>query len=71
MPLHFHNPNCAYNHLYNSHNLKICSSTLVNFYLPISPLLVGKIFSTNTPFLYTSAILYLLIFAYNHPNSLH
>ena len=64
--LHFHNPTCAYN------NFKIFtknrSSTSVNFYLPIPPLLVNKIILTisiNTTFLYTSAIFHLIIFAYN------
>ena len=53
---------------------KNCSSTLVTFHLPVPPLLVYKIIftiPTNTPFLYTSAILHHLIFAYNHPNNLH
>ena len=43
--------------------LKICSSTSVNFYLHIPPLIVHKIIltiSTNTPFLYTSAIFHTL-----------
>ena len=52
--------------------LKIRSSTPVNFYLHIPPLLVHKIILTIiTPFPYTSAIFYLPIFAYNHPNNLH
>ena len=49
-------------------------STLVNFHLPIPPLLVYKIIlkiPTNAPLIYTSAILHLLIFAYNHPNNVH
>ena len=48
---------------------KIRSFTSVNFYLPIPPLLVHKIILTTpntTPFLYTSAIFHLPIFAYNH-----
>ena len=53
---------------------KIRFSTSVNFSLPIPPLLVHKIIltiPTNTPFLYTSVILHLLISAYNLPNNLH
>ena len=53
---------------------RIRSSISVNFCLPIPSLLVDKIILTvpsNTPFLYTSAILHLSIFAYNHPNNLH
>ena len=49
-------------------------SSSVNIYLPIPPLLVHKIIltiRTNTPFLYTSAIFHLRIFAYNHPNNLN
>ena len=63
--LHFHNPNCAL-----QSPLRVGSSTLVNFHLPISPLLVHKI-PTKSPFLCTSVILHLLIFAYNHTNNLH
>ena len=50
------------------------SSTSVNFHLPIPPLLVHKFIFTipiNTPSLYTSAILRLLLFAYKHPINLH
>ena len=50
------------------------SSTSVNFHHPIPPLLVHKIIltiSTNIPFLYTSAIFHLSLFAYTHPNNLH
>ena len=53
---------------------KTSSSTSVNFHIPILPLIVHKIIftiPTNTPFLFTSAISHLLIFAYNHPNKLH
>ena len=53
---------------------KTSSSTSVNFLIPIPPLLVRKItftIPTNTPFLHTSAISHLLLFAYNHPNNLH
>ena len=51
--------------------LKIRSSASGNFHLPILLLLVHKIIPTipnNSPFLYTSAIFYLLIFAYNQPS---
>ena len=51
--------------------LKIHSSASGNFHLPILLLLVHKIIPTipnNSPFLYTSAIFYLLIFAYNQPS---
>ena len=54
--------------------LKIRFSTSVNFYFPIPPLLVHKIIltsPTNTPFLYTSVILHLLIFSYKLLNDLH
>ena len=54
--------------------LKIRFSTSVNFYFPIPPLLVHKIIltsPTNTPFLYTSVILHLLIFPYKLLNDLH
>ena len=50
----------------------ICSSTSVNFHL--ATLLVHKIIliiPTNTPFLYTSAVLHLLISACKHPSNLH
>ena len=53
---------------------KIRSSTLVNFHLPIKPLIVHKIIftiPTNNTFLYTSAISHLPFFVYNHPNNLH
>ena len=53
---------------------KIRFSTSVNFHLPVPPLLVHKIILTipsNTPFLYASVILHLLIFAYNLPSNLH
>ena len=53
---------------------KIFSSTLVNFHLPIPPLLFNKIIlttSTNTPFIYATAIFHLPIFGYNHPSNLH
>ena len=53
---------------------KTSFSTSINFHLPIPSLLVYKIIltmPTNTPFLYTSLILYLLIFAYNLPINLH
>ena len=51
--------------------LKIRSSASGNFHLLILLLLVHKIIPTipnNSPFLYTSAIFYLLIFAYNQPS---
>ena len=51
--------------------LKIRSSASGNFHLPILLLLVHKIIPAipnNSPFLYTSAIFYLLIFAYNQPS---
>ena len=47
---------------------KTCSSSFVNFHLPISPLLHHKISFTipnNTSFLSSSAIFHLLIFGYN------
>ena len=47
---------------------------MVNFHLPILPLLVHRIIfavPTNSLFLYTSTILHLLIFGYSHPNNLH
>ena len=50
------------------------SSNSVSFNVPITPLVVHKIIlaiATNTPFLCTSAIFYLLLFVYNHPNNLH
>ena len=50
------------------------SSISVNFNIPIPPLLFHKIIltaPTNTPFLYASAIFYLLLFAYYDPNNLH
>ena len=53
---------------------EIRSSTSFNVWLPILPLLIQKIiwtFPTNTLFLYTSAIFYVPIFAYNHPNNIH
>ena len=53
---------------------KIFSSTLINFYLPIPPVLFNKIIltiPTNTPFLYAAGIFHLPIFAYNHPCSLY
>ena len=53
---------------------KIRFSTSVNFYFPIPPLLVHKIIltiPTNTPFLYISVILHLLIFPYKLLNNLH
>ena len=53
---------------------KTSSSKTVNFYIPIIPLLVHKIIftiPTNTPFLYTSAISHLVLFAYKHPINLH
>ena len=53
---------------------RIRSTTSVNFYLPIPSVLVHKTIlkiPSNTPFLYTSAIFHLPIFAYNHPNNLH
>ena len=56
------------------YRLKVCSSTSVDFYLPIPPLLVHKIIltiSNNTLFLCTFEIFHFPIFAYNHPNSLH
>ena len=43
---------------------RICSYISVNFHLPVQPLLVPKIIltiSSNTPFLYTSVILHVLI----------
>ena len=49
---------------------KMRSPTSANFYLHIQSLLVHKIILTiltNTPFLYTSAIFHLPIFAYCHP----
>ena len=52
----------------------ICSSISVDFYLPISPLLIHKIIltiSTYTPFLYASAIFQVSIFTYNHANNPH
>ena len=49
---------------------KIYFSTSVNFYLTILPWLVILTIPTNTPFLYTSAIFHLLLFAYNHPKNL-
>ena len=73
MLLHFHNPNCAYNHHSNLH-YKLRSSTIVNFHLPILPLLVHRIIftiPTNSLFLYASTILHLRNFAYTHPNNLH
>ena len=65
VPIHFHNRTCAYNHP---------EISKVNFYLHISPLLVHKVIltiTTNTTFLYTSAIFYLPIFAHNHYKNLH
>ena len=53
---------------------KIRSPILVNFHLHIPTLLVNKIIftiPTNTPFLYTSAIFYLPIFAYSNPYNLY
>ena len=53
---------------------EIHSSTSVNFQLLILLLLVQKmilIISTDTAFLYTSAIFHLPIFACSHPNNLH
>ena len=50
------------------------SSTSLNFHQPISPLLFHKIIltiSTNIPFLYTSAIFHLPLFAYTQSNNLH
>ena len=50
------------------------SSNSVSFKVPITPLDIHKIIlaiATNTPFLCTSAIFYLLLFVYNHPNNLH
>ena len=55
------------------YRLKIPSSTSVNFHLTISLLLVQKfIFTipTKYPFLYTSAIFYHSLSAYNHSNLL-
>ena len=52
---------------------KIRSSTLVNFHLPVPPLLVYKIILailTNNPFCYTFAISHLALLAYNHLNNL-
>ena len=49
-------------------------SSTFNFYLPILILLVQKLnltTTTNIPFLYTSAILHVPIFAYNYFNNLH
>ena len=53
---------------------KTPSSTLVNFHLPIPPLLFSKITlttATNTSFIYAAAIFHLPIFAYNDPSNLH
>ena len=53
---------------------KIRSSTSVNCYLPIPPLLVHKLIltiPTNSSFLYTSPIFDFPVFAYYHPNNLH
>ena len=49
-------------------------SFLVNFHLPVSPLLVHKIIftiPTNILPLYILTIFYLSLFAYKHPNNLH
>ena len=46
------------------------SSTSINFHLPVPPLFVHKIIltiPTSIPFLCTSAIFHLPLFAYNHP----
>ena len=55
--------------------LKICFSTSINFHFPIPHLILPKIILTvpsNTHFLlYSSAIFYLPLFVYNHPNSLY
>ena len=49
---------------------KLRSPTSAIFYLPVPPLLVHKIICAipiNTPFLYTSAIFHIPIFAHRHP----
>ena len=54
--------------------LKICSSTSVNFHHAVSLLLFNQIIPTtcsNTPFLNTTAVFHLPIFAYNHFSNLH
>ena len=61
-------------HFYNLHQNSVPLPTLVNFHLPIPPLLFNKIIlttSTNTPFIYATAIFHLAIFGYNHPSNLH
>ena len=53
---------------------KIHCPILAIFCLPIPPLFIHKItitIPTNTPFLYTSAIFHLPIFAYSHLYNLH
>ena len=55
-------------------SLNICSSTSVNFQLPILPLFIQKIIHTiptNTPHTSTIFQLPLFLLPYKHPNSLH
>ena len=52
---------------------KILSSTSVNFHLTFPSLLFNKIILkilTNTPFLHTTTLFYLAIFAYSHSSNL-
>ena len=72
MLLNFHNPSCAYNHIYNLRKksvslLQSIFTSLVHPYLSTKSSLLSPLTLPST----TSAIFHLPIFVYNHPNNLH